>query len=84
MLERAHVPTEDMIALAIEWDLYDFFRGPGIYFHSDDGARKHRYYGTAEFMKPNVYGYRLGTREEVDVLRTINKNKQLVSNRVKN
>jgi hypothetical protein len=51
----------------IEWDLYDFFQGPGIYYHSDEKPEKTSYYGSGSSMKPHIYGYRLGTEEEIDV-----------------
>jgi hypothetical protein len=83
MLEESQVSTDDMIAAAIEWDLYDFFRAPGIYYYSDDGTGKIRYYGSGPSMKHEIYGYRLGTREEVDVFKRLNQNKEFVNDRVK-
>lgn len=52
-----------------DWQLYWFFRAPGIYHRSDTDSRKIFYYKSDPLMKADVYGYRLGTREEVQELK---------------
>ncbi|CAF1085516.1 unnamed protein product [Rotaria sordida] len=63
------IPDEN--TLPIEWNLYDLFRAPGIYYHSDGDIGKIRYYGSDPLMMPDIYGYRLGTREEVHVFKKL-------------
>lgn len=71
MLKTQQPPNPEEIIPTIEWKLYAFFRAPGIYYYSDNGTEKIRYYGLGPSMISNVYGHRLGTKEEVDVFKNI-------------
>ena len=72
MLEDLRQPQTDELPSPIEWELYEFFRAPGIYYyHSDNDTGKIRYYGSHSSMKSYLYGYRLGTKEEVNVFRKL-------------
>ncbi len=71
MLKKSHVADIDDAITSIEWDLYAFFVAPGIFYHSDEDARKIHYYGSAPWMISDKYGYRLGTKEEVDVMKKL-------------
>ena len=53
----------------IIWDLHEFYRAPGIYYYSNGDKGQIYYDNPAPFMHPDVYGYRLGTREEIDSLK---------------
>ena len=70
MLGKSKKANNENQSPSIEWDLYDFFQGPGIYYHSNDKSEKISYYGSGSSMKPHIYGYRLGTEEEIDVLQS--------------
>ncbi|CAF3339053.1 unnamed protein product, partial [Rotaria sp. Silwood2] len=74
MLEDSQHTNDSQNTLPIEWNLYDFFRAPGIYYRPDDDndVEKILYYGSDPSMMPNIYGYRLGTLEEVHVLKKLN------------
>ncbi len=76
MLNESNQPTAEKMNSVIEWDLYEFFQAPGIYYESDDGTRKKCYYGSGPSMRPDLYGYRLGTREEVDKFEKLKQKKK--------
>lgn len=62
--------------LPIKWNRYEFFRTPGIYYQTDGETGKVHYYGSDPRMRPDTYGYRFGTKEEVQVFqKTKAKNK---------
>lgn len=61
---------------SIHWDLYEFFRAPGIYYHLVGDTGKIRQYGSGPSMMPHIYGYRLGTKEEVDVFKKFRGDKE--------
>jgi hypothetical protein len=67
MLLKSKQRGNEIITSPNEWNLYEFFQAPGIYYYSDDTTLKLSYYGSGESMKPHIYGYRLGTEEEVAV-----------------
>jgi len=71
MLKDSQLLNSDAIAPPIEWNLYAFFRAPGIYYHSDNDTGKIYYYNSGPLMIPDIYGYRLGTKEEVDVFKRL-------------
>jgi hypothetical protein len=67
MLGRSKKIIDENKSPPIEWDLYDFFQAPGIYYYSDETPDKVSYFGEAPSMRPSLYGYRLGTDEEIYV-----------------
>ena len=69
MLGKSRKPVNQTANASIEWDLYEFFRAPGIYYYSDGALQQWSRFGSGPSMKPKIYGYRLGTREEVDVFK---------------
>ncbi len=69
MLVAAPSLNTNETTLPIEWNLYAFFHAPGIYYHSGKDTGKLHYYGSGPSMIPDNYGYRLGTKEEVDVFK---------------
>lgn len=69
MLKRSKVADADDTISSIEWDVHSFFLAPGIYYRPDGEAGKVRHYGLGPSMVPEKYGYRLGTKEEVDVIK---------------
>ena len=69
MLRKSKVVSLDEDISSIEWDLYAFFQAPGIFYHSDADPRKTHFYRSGPSMLPDKYGYRLGTKEEVDLLK---------------
>ncbi len=71
MLKNSQLSNTDEINTPIEWNLYAFFRAPGIYYYSENDTGKIRYYGSGPLMMPDIYGYRLGTKEEVDVFKRL-------------
>lgn len=73
MLKTRPISNPEGTNLFIEWKLYGFFRAPGIYYYTDTDTGKIRYYDSGPLMMSNIYGYRLGTKEEVDILRKLQK-----------
>jgi hypothetical protein len=71
MLKNSQLLSRDAITPSIEWNLYSFFRAPGIYYHSDNDTGKIHHYHSGPSMIPDIYGYRLGTKEEVDVFKRL-------------
>lgn len=53
----------------IRWDLYEFFRAPGIYCEGNEEKPTTYFYASGPSMKAKIYGYRLGTPEEIDTIR---------------
>ena len=76
MLEASGQPLPNKDDLPIKWNLYEFFRAPGIYYYSDHDPRKIHYYNSDPLMMPHIYGYRLGTREEVDIFKRLDRTSQ--------
>ncbi len=76
MLEDLRRPHTDELPSPIEWELYEFFRAPGIYYYSDNDTGNIRYYGSHSSMMSHLYGYRLGTKEEVNVFRKLNQKEE--------
>jgi hypothetical protein len=76
MLEDLRGPYTDELPAIIEWDLYEFFRAPGVYYYSDHDKDKIRYYGADPSMMTHMYGYRLGTPEEVHELKNSNQKEE--------
>ncbi|CAF3238270.1 unnamed protein product [Rotaria socialis] len=75
MWEDSHRKIDEN-TLPKTWNLYEFFRAPGIYYYSNDDTGRVSYYGADISMITDLYGYRLGTQEEVQVLKKLNqKNK---------
>ncbi|CAF3754531.1 unnamed protein product, partial [Rotaria sp. Silwood1] len=72
MLEDSQQTINKENISSIKWNLYEFFRAPGIYYHSDGDIGPILYYGTNSLMIPDIYGYRLGTLEEVNVIKKLN------------
>ena len=76
MLEELEQPLPDEDDLPIKWNLYEFFHAPGIYYYSDYGIGKIHYYSSHPLMMPHIYGYRLGSREEVDLFKRLDQTNQ--------
>ncbi len=66
--------TTKMVNGVIEWDLYEFFRAPGIYYYVDGDVKEK--YDSGPSMRPDLYGYRLGTEEEVDRIEELRQKKK--------
>jgi hypothetical protein len=71
MLKNSQSSDKNETISPIEWNLYAFFRAPGIYYYADNDTGKIRYYDSGPSMMSNIYGYRLGTKEEVDVFKIL-------------
>jgi hypothetical protein len=71
MLKDSQAPNADENLTSIYWDLYEFFRAPGIFYHSNGDTGKIQHYRIGPSMMPQKYGYRLGTKEEVDVFKKL-------------
>ena len=69
MLQQASEAETNLPSRTIEWNLYDFFRAPGIYYETIDGKTATYFYGSGPSMQADMYGYRLGTPEEIDTMR---------------
>lgn len=78
MLEKFNQPTNEAMILPLEWELYSFFQGPGIYYSTDSDTNNIFIYGSDPSMKPHLYGYRLGSAEEVDKLKKLNEKKEII------
>lgn len=64
---------EDENDIPTEWNLYEFFRAPGIYYFMDKNSDQIHYYGSDSLMAPHTYGYRLGAKEEVNLYEKLNR-----------
>ncbi len=76
MLKESRAPNADENHTSISWDFYEFFRAPGIYYHPNGDNGKISHYGSGPSMVSQKYGYRLGTKEEVDVLKKLKGDKE--------
>ena len=78
MLDSISEPDANDEHPLIEWDLYEFFRAPGVCFYSNgDSGEKYLYHSGAS-MKADVYGFRLGAREEIDSWREKHRKERLM------
>jgi hypothetical protein len=68
MLKKSNQITDEAMNSPVEWNLYEFFRGPGIWYYSQGNTGKICYYGLGPSMRSDLYGYRRGLVEEVDRL----------------
>lgn len=69
MLKKSRVANVDETIASIEWDVYSFFHAPGIFYRPDGENGKTHFFRSGPLMMPDKYGYRLGTKEEVDLLK---------------
>lgn len=72
ILKKTDLANSNFQELPDEWHLHAFFRSPGIYHRSDHDSGKIHFYHSGPSMQANAYGYRLGTREEVNVFKRLN------------
>lgn len=71
MLKKSRVTNVDASIGTIEWDVYSFYHAPGIFYRPDDENGKTHFFRSGPSMMPDKYGYRLGTKEEVDLLKSM-------------
>ena len=79
MLKRTSESNAHDEHSSIEWNLYEFFRAPGVCFYSEGDKGEAYYYGSGALMKADIYGYRLGAREEIDNWREKHLRERLMS-----
>ena len=76
MLRDSRTSDSDESHTWMSWDFYEFFRAPGIFYHPDGEKGRTYQYGSGPSMMPKKYGYRLGTKEEVDVFKRLRGDKE--------
>lgn len=69
MLQELSESEAGAIPSKIEWDLYEFFQAPGIYYEKNGELSEAHFYNSGPSMRADIYGYRLGTPEEIETIR---------------